>query len=122
MPLTNYKWQLAGGGMEFGETPEEALVREFQEELSVTPTIIHPNAIVMTNTWMGGDDDTRDDVHIILICYLLDIKDQQPIITDPDEETGDFGWFSYEQIMKLDCLPKTKQYIKRAKYIVQNYL
>ena len=39
------KWQVAGGEIEFGETPEQALSREIHEELGVSARIIFPYPI-----------------------------------------------------------------------------
>jgi ADP-ribose pyrophosphatase YjhB (NUDIX family) len=32
-------WTMPGGGMEWGETPEETAIREFHEETGLTPTL-----------------------------------------------------------------------------------
>jgi ADP-ribose pyrophosphatase YjhB (NUDIX family) len=66
-------WWLPGGGIDFGESPEETLSREFKEEtgldvgdarlFSVTSDVrkrdngdrIHTVRIIYTVTWLGGE-------------------------------------------------------------------
>lgn len=42
------KWELPGGGLEYGETPQEALIREVKEEMGLTITFVeqHPSYFV----------------------------------------------------------------------------
>ena len=114
-PKFHNKWQLAGGALEFGEKPEETLVREMKEELGVTPKILHPQPIVNTSVWIGGDDDTSHDVQIILISYIVGIGSQQPSLDhDPHKETNKFGWFSLQLALQLDFLPNSKSIVTTA--------
>ena len=39
-PLHQYKWEFPGGKVEHGETPENAIVREIKEELSVVVEVV----------------------------------------------------------------------------------
>lgn len=107
-PAWHNKWQLAGGAVDFGETMEEAVIREMQEELHVTAKIIHPYPIVKTSIWYANESDEKMDTQVILIAYLVDIGDQTPDLTqDPDWETSDYGWFTLEEARGLDFLPLT---------------
>ena len=110
----NLKWQLAGGELEFGETPEQTLVREFQEELAIIPQILYPYPIVISHTWQTSKSQ------IILLNYLVDIGNQQPQNVDPDHETGKMGWYSNTEIRTLDCLPNTHNIIDRAQEIIDS--
>ncbi len=122
-PAWHHKWQLAGGGVDFGETMEEAVVREMYEELHVSATIIHPYPIVKTSIWYADESDEKMDTHVILITYLVDIGDQTPDLTqDPDWETAAYGWFSLSEIKKLDCLPLTLAVAEEAFALVEKIL
>ena len=114
------KWQTPGGGLEFGETPEETLRREMMEELKVTVDIIHPQPIVKTSVWFGSEVEQKQDTQVILITYLVNIKNQIPDFSN-DEETNGGKWHNYEEILKLDSLPLTKEIIKEAEKMCNKY-
>ncbi len=113
------KWQLSGGEMEFGETPQQTIIREFQEELSVTPDIRYPHPIVVTNTWRKDGDTFSSNVHLLLLAFIVEIGDQHPINSDPDHETGEMRWFTETEIAHLDCLPNTQHIISQALQILR---
>jgi 8-oxo-dGTP pyrophosphatase MutT (NUDIX family) len=106
-PLEHDKWQIAGGGLNFGETIEEAVTREIYEELHVSCKIIYPHPIVKTSVWKAETQD-EGDTEVVLITYLIDIGDQTPDLSqDPDWETSAYAWFTHEEAQNLDFLPLT---------------
>lgn len=114
-PAWHNKWQIAGGGLEVGETTEEGVVRELWEELQVKATIIYPHPIVRTNYWTKAEGDEDMDFQVILVAYLVDIGTQDPDLSqDRERETNDWGWFSKDEIKELDFLPKTIELVEDA--------
>lgn len=114
-PAWHHKWQLAGGGLEFGEELEVAVVREMYEELRVNATIIYPHPIVRSKVWYSHESDRTMDTQVVLIAYLVDIGDQTPDLShDPDWETSAFGWYTRDEVKGLDCLPSTQSIVDQA--------
>jgi 8-oxo-dGTP diphosphatase len=113
------KWQIAGGALEFGETLEEALARELQEELCVSTRIIYPQPIVKTSIWYGHETERKQDSQIVLITYLVDIG-KQKIDIFRDDETNKYGWFTLDEAIKLDSLPMTIEIVKEAEKIIKS--
>jgi len=81
-------WDLVGGHIEAGESPEEAVTRECSEELGVR--IFDPQRIPM------GISDPALEMH----AYLVKRWDGDPVNAAPDEH-DDLGWFSPAELTEL---------------------
>ena len=62
-------WELPGGGLDFGEKPAEALMREVQEETGLTMDFICPVA-----TWCYRREAHINLVGMICLCMAHDDK------------------------------------------------
>jgi 8-oxo-dGTP pyrophosphatase MutT (NUDIX family) len=118
-PAWHLKWNIPGGGLEFGEDPITGLEREFWEELRVKPTLIHPQPIPVNIVWYAKDTGYDHDFHLILLCYLVDIGKQKIDLThDPEEETCAYQWFSLDELDALETLPQTKETVRTVLRLV----
>ena len=117
------KWQLPGGEVEFGESPEQALAREMREELGVTVKILFPYPIVRSIVYKKGKHIDLDvDVHLTLLCYLVDVGYQTILLdNDPEQETKAFRWWYPEEVKKLKSLPLTDEFIEAAGMIIKSH-
>lgn len=108
------KWQIPGGGMEFGEQPEQTAVRELQEEIKCTPQIIQDRPTVVVSVWpaKAGEDI---EYHVTLITYLVTVGDQIPQATD---ESFDCKWYTVDEVQALDTLPNVKETVLALSKIV----
>ena len=102
VPGLDGKWELPGGKVEFGEKPEQTIVREIQEELSikVVPRRLLP--YLHTNLWEYGH--VRQ--HVVLACYECETDD------DLTHSSGEeVRWFPIDQIDFHSTLPGTREFI-----------
>ncbi len=103
-----YVWQFPGGGMEFGEIPEETAKREMIEEIGTEIEIVSLIPKIYTevrHNWQG-----------VFICFLCKLKNEKAKIILNDE-ASEYNWFELDEISKLKLMPKTFEMVLEAEKI-----
>lgn len=93
-------WEFVGGKVEPGETKEQALIRECQEELAITLTV--------------GDIFTEviheyPDITIKLTLFNTTIRSGTPLLL----EHNDIRWITYKDIPQYDFCPADTEILSK---------
>lgn len=87
------KWELPGGHIEFGETLEEGLQREFQEEFHVSVKVDMPfYAFTYTREKDG------EMLHVVEIIYFTTLADNNQTIQLNPEDHSEYKWLSTDEV------------------------
>ncbi len=104
-------WWLPGGGIDFGEAPEEALVREFLEETGLA--VDDPHLIGVTSDERRRDNGER--LHTVRILYT--VRWVGGSLRDEAEGTTDLArWFALAEMDDVNLA----DYARRALDLVQS--
>jgi len=113
IPGADGKWEFVGGHVDFGETPEQAILREITEETGFTAKIEKLVPQIITNYWKNKGND---DVQIFLLTYLCKITGGQMHTEKFDHKISALKFISPKEIENYDTLPGVKELV--GKYLV----
>jgi 8-oxo-dGTP diphosphatase len=83
------RWEFPGGKLEEGETPEEAIAREYMEELNVR---------VSVKEKLCEGNFSNGPKHYRLMAYLIELHDDKFLMPEHQEVT----WVELSELEKLD--------------------
>jgi len=98
------KWQFPGGEVEFFESMEKAIKREIKEEVGIEISKVKfiPKVFEIIRP--------KDFWHGLLFAFRCFPKEDNFSIKI-NREASKYGWFNFEEILKLDALLGTKEIV-----------
>ena len=100
-------WSLPKGHIEEGETPEEAALREVQEETGIV-SVIEKSLGVIDFWFMAGGKRIHKTVH----HYLF--RENGGLLAAQESEVDEVAWFPLEEIIERLAYPDEKKLIART--------
>ena len=104
------EWCLPKGHLEQGETPEQAAVREIEEETGIRGRVLRP---LGTIEYRFSADGRR--IHKLVHHYLLEaLGGTLTIEGDPDQEAIDVAWVPLDELGELLAFPNERRIAREA--------
>lgn len=97
------KWELPGGGLDFGEEIHEALKREIQEEMGVKVKKIDERPLYVW-TWKFQNSRQMDWFYSFVVAYKIEVES---LDFETTEDCQEIGWFSEEELQLADLNKQT---------------
>ena len=109
-------WALPGGGIDQGESPSSALIRELHEETGLAPRSVRLVDVHDVHTVAPGRGDQYEDYHGIHLLYAVDVSaDQMPRVVEQHGTTDDVRWVPLAKLIDTDLalLPVVEYVLER---------
>lgn len=107
IPYPDY-WQIPGGGIEKGETPEEGVRRELQEEASYVPEKCYFLGKVRGSY---GED-------VFGFVFFVEKAEEDNFTIGPDEGQ-EVGFFTLDEALKLKITDQTRLFLEKGRILIE---
>ena len=102
-------WWLPGGGLGFGESPEECLAREFVEETGLRVRVGHVLDIVSDLTVLVREPAR---LHLVRLIYGVSVEDS-PLQAEMKGSTDAVRWVRERELDELPVIPWLRELLRR---------
>lgn len=102
IPEEHEKWEFVGGGIDFGESPEEAVVREAKEECGLNVKVLRLIPKIISHTWENQNPKRQ----IIILSYECEVVGGDLQIKD--KEVSELKFVNVTDVKNYDCLPNVE--------------
>jgi 8-oxo-dGTP diphosphatase len=103
------RWTLPGGGIDFGEHPDDAVVREVHEETGLHAT---PSRVLLIDSARKHATLSNTDMHSVRIVYEASVPPDSPAphVVEVDGSTVDAAWHPLTAVLagQVETVPMVR--------------
>jgi mutator protein MutT len=109
LPEVDSKWELPGGRIEFGETPEEAIERELYEETGYKVKAIKLLPQPFVSVW----EYPQFVQHTLVFCFLCQLNGKKKAEKVNDRRVNTTKWIEKKRLKHFSLLPGVAYFISQ---------